>query len=92
MVLGDKGTIMYGSHGAGGVRIIPEAKMQAYKLPPKSIPRAKEHHQDWLEAIRKGGKAGSDFSYGAAAYGDRHAGRDRQQAWPARSWSGTART
>jgi predicted dehydrogenase len=66
VVLGDKGTIMYGSHGAGDVRIIPEAKMKAYKLPPKSIPRAKEHHQDWLNAIRAGGKAGSDFSYGAA--------------------------
>jgi predicted dehydrogenase len=64
VVLGDKGTIMYGSHGAGGVRIIPEAKMKAYKLPPKKIPRAKEHHQDWLQAIRTGTKAGSDFSYG----------------------------
>jgi predicted dehydrogenase len=64
VVLGDKGTIMYGSHGAGGVRIIPEAKMKAYKLPPKKIPRAKEHHQDWLQAIRSGTKAGSDFSYG----------------------------
>jgi predicted dehydrogenase len=64
VVLGDKGTITYGSHGAGGVRIIPEKKMRAYKLPPKTIPRAKEHHQDWLEAIRKGTKAGSDFSYG----------------------------
>jgi hypothetical protein len=38
--------------------------MKAYKLPPKKIPRAKEHHQDWLEAIRSGRKAGSDFSYG----------------------------
>ena len=65
VVLGDKGTIMYGSHGAGGVRIIPEAKMRAYKLPPKTIARAKEHHQDWLDAIRAGRKAGSDF----AAYG-----------------------
>ena len=63
-VYGDKGTIMYGSHGAGGVRIIPEAKMKAYKLPEKTIPRAKEHHEDWLRAIREGKKAGSDFSYG----------------------------
>jgi hypothetical protein len=38
--------------------------MRAYKLPPKTIPRAKEHHQDWLEAIRNGRKAGSDFSCG----------------------------
>ena len=36
VVLGDKGSIMYGSHGAGGVRMIPETKMRAYKLPPKT--------------------------------------------------------
>ncbi|MGA2621416.1 MAG: Gfo/Idh/MocA family oxidoreductase [Thermoguttaceae bacterium] len=64
VVLGDKGTIMYGSHGAGGVRIIPESKMQAYKRPAQKLPQAPEHHQDWLQAIRKGKKAGSDFSYG----------------------------
>ena len=65
VVIGDKGTITYGSHGAGGVRIIPEEKMKAYKRPDKTIPRAKGHHQDWLDAIRQGRKAGSDF----AAYG-----------------------
>jgi hypothetical protein len=38
--------------------------MDAYKKPTKTIPRAKEHHQDWLDAIRNNRKAGSDFSYG----------------------------
>ena len=55
---------MYGSHGADGVRIIPEAKMQAYKRPPKSIPRVRDHYRDWVDAIRAGRKASSDFSYG----------------------------
>jgi predicted dehydrogenase len=64
VVMGDKGTIIYGSHGAGNVRIIPQSKMDAYKRPAKTIPRVTEHHQDWLDAIRKGTKAGSDFSYG----------------------------
>jgi hypothetical protein len=64
VVMGDKGTIIYGSHGAGGVRIIPDDKMDAYKRPDKTIPRAKGHHQDWLQAIRNGTRAGSDFSYG----------------------------
>ena len=64
VVLGDQGAIMYGSHGAGGLRIIPEAKMKEYKLPGKTILRSKEHHQDWIEAIRSGKPAGSDFSYG----------------------------
>ncbi|MBE3069013.1 MAG: gfo/Idh/MocA family oxidoreductase, partial [Planctomycetes bacterium] len=63
-VYGDKGVIMYGSHGAGGVRIIPEAKMKEYKTPEKKIPRVKEHHDDWIQAIRQSRKAGSDFSYG----------------------------
>jgi len=63
-VYGDKGVIMYGSHGAGGVRIIPETAMKTYKLPEKRIPRVKEHHDDWLRAIREGRKAASDFSYG----------------------------
>jgi predicted dehydrogenase len=63
-VIGDKGTIVYGSHGAGQVRLIPQSKMDAYKKPPKTLPRVKEHHWDWLQAIRNGTKAGSDFSYG----------------------------
>jgi len=63
-VIGDKGTIVYGSHGAGNVRLIPQSRMDAYKRPAQKIPRIKEHHWDWLEAIRTGRKAGSDFSYG----------------------------
>ncbi|MEN6338219.1 MAG: gfo/Idh/MocA family oxidoreductase, partial [Phycisphaerales bacterium] len=64
-VYGDKGVIMYGSHGANPVRIIPETVMKEYKLPEQKIPRVPGgHHRDWLRAIRQGGKAGSDFSYG----------------------------
>jgi predicted dehydrogenase len=65
IVLGDKGGITYGSHGAGGVRIFPETKMRAYKVPEKTIPRVRGgHHQDWLDAIRAGRQAGSHFDYG----------------------------
>jgi predicted dehydrogenase len=64
VVVGDKGTIVYGSHGAGQVRLIPQARMDAYKHPAQTIPRVKEHHWDWLQAIKNGKKAGSDFSYG----------------------------
>jgi hypothetical protein len=64
VVIGDRGTIMYGSHGAGGVRLLPQAKMDAYRRPAKTLPRGLEHHRDWLQAIRNGTQAGSDFSYG----------------------------
>ena len=64
IVIGRKGKIMYGSHGAGGVRIIPEPKMKAYERPEPTIPRVRGHHQDWLQAIKNGGQAGSNFDYG----------------------------
>ena len=38
--------------------------MKAYKLPEKTIPRVRGHHQDWLQAIKNGGKPGSNFDYG----------------------------
>ena len=66
VVIGDKGKIMYGSHGAGGGRLLPEAAMQAYKRPAKSLPRVKgNHYRDWLNAIREGRQASSPFEYGA---------------------------
>lgn len=64
IVMGDKGTIMYGSHGAGSLRIIPESKMRAYQRPEPTLPRVKNHHDNWLRAIKTGGKAGSHFDYG----------------------------
>ncbi|MBU4460680.1 MAG: Gfo/Idh/MocA family oxidoreductase [Verrucomicrobia bacterium] len=66
VVIGRNGKIMYGSHGAGGCRLIPESQMKAFKMPDKTIPRVKNgHHRDWLDAIREGRSAGADFDYGA---------------------------
>ena len=65
VVIGDRGKIVYGSHGAGGCRLIPESKMKAYKRPEPKIPRVRgSHQQDWLGAIREGRQAGSPFEYG----------------------------
>ena len=64
VVIGTKGKIRYGSHGAHNVRIFPEEKMQAYKRPEPSLPRVSNHHADWTDAIRNGGTAGSNFDYG----------------------------
>jgi predicted dehydrogenase len=66
VVRGSEGVIMHGSHGAGGVRIVPEAKMKAYKRPAPSIPRVPRgnHQHDWLNAVREGRPAGSPFESG----------------------------
>lgn len=65
LIYGDKGVILHGSHGAGGMRIIPEAKMKEYTPPPKTIPRVKgTHEDDWIRACKDGIPASSNFDYG----------------------------
>ncbi len=66
VVMGDKGTLVYGSHGAGGVHLVPDQRMEEFKRPPQTIPRVRDHYTDFVEAIRDGRKAGSDFAYGGA--------------------------
>jgi predicted dehydrogenase len=52
--IGDKGTLM-------GHRLIPESKMQAYGVPPKTLARSVGHDKEWVDACRGGPAAGSDF-------------------------------
>jgi predicted dehydrogenase len=70
LLIGDKGTILHGSHGADGVRLIPEARMQEYKRPPKTLRRVPEGHEgDWLRACKEGPDGVppcSPFEYGGA--------------------------
>jgi predicted dehydrogenase len=63
LIIGDNGIIRYGQYG-DSPRIIPETKMKAYKLPPKTIPRIKgSHEQNWVEACKGGEPACSNFDY-----------------------------
>lgn len=64
--LGDRGTIIHGSHGAGGMRIVPDARMKAYNRPPKTLPRVQggNHTRDWVRACKDGKPASSNFDYG----------------------------
>jgi hypothetical protein len=63
LYIGDKGKILTGSHGAGGLRIIPETKMQEYQKPPKTLPRSIGHRKEWIAACKGGEPAGSNFDY-----------------------------
>ena len=63
LIRGSKGAIMSGVYG-NSPRLIPETAMQAYKRPPKSLPRVRgAHEQDWVDAIKGGRKAGACFEY-----------------------------
>jgi len=71
VVLGEKGGIVYDSHGARNLRLFPETLAKEYRRPPRTIPRVggiaeekakghyddwvKGHHEDWRQGIRQKG-------------------------------------
>jgi len=63
LFVGDRGKILCRFSG-GHPRIIPEAKMNSYKQPPKTLPRSPGNEREWLDAC-KGGKAkpGGNFEF-----------------------------
>jgi hypothetical protein len=70
LLIGSKGKILHGSHGADGVRLIPEARMKEYERPPETLPRIKgTHEDDWIRACKEGPDGTppcSPFEYGGA--------------------------
>jgi predicted dehydrogenase len=60
LLVGTKGTIMANCYG-NSPRIIPETKMQAYTLPPKTLPRVDGIHKDFINACKGGPAACSNF-------------------------------
>jgi predicted dehydrogenase len=65
MLIGDNGKITHDSHGASGVKIIPEEKMLEYNQPKPYLPRVNtSHEKDWIRACKDGNPASSSFDYG----------------------------
>jgi predicted dehydrogenase len=65
LFVGEKGFIACPGW-AGKPNLYPAALDAAYKRPPAKIARSKGHHRDWLNAIKGGPQASSNFEYGAA--------------------------
>ena len=64
MFVGEKGIIQ--ADGAGGApRLFPEELRATYKQPEKTLRRSNGHHRDWLDAIKGGEPASSNFEYAA---------------------------
>ena len=63
IIYGSKETILHGSHGAGGARIIPETRMQEFVRPEKTLPRVRGGHEgDWIRACKDSQPASSNFA------------------------------
>jgi len=65
LFIGDKGMITCGGW-AGRPTLLPGSRDAEYKRPPKTLPRSKGHHRDWLDACKGGPPASANFQYGAA--------------------------
>ena len=60
---GSSGLLMCGTYG-NGPRLIPESRMRDFARPAKTLPRVPDNHeQDWVRAVKTGGRAGADFAY-----------------------------
>ncbi len=61
--VGDKGKMYVEGWGGNSPRLIPEEKMKAYKLPPKTLPRSVGHHKEWIAACKTGSATRSNFDF-----------------------------
>jgi len=65
LFVGDKGLLTCAGW-AGRPTLLPGARDADYKRPPKTLPRSKGHHRDWLDACKGAKPASANFEYGAA--------------------------
>jgi predicted dehydrogenase len=63
LFLGTKGAMLVDGWGGQSPRLIPETRMQEYKLPPKTLPRSAGHHQEWIEACKNRTPTESNFAF-----------------------------
>ena len=63
LMVGTKGMLYstddYGNHW----KLLPEKAFRNYTPPPQTLPRSPGHHKEWVEAIKGGPPAMSNFNY-----------------------------
>ncbi|WP_406697423.1 Gfo/Idh/MocA family oxidoreductase [Singulisphaera sp. Ch08] len=64
MFIGDKGVVLCGGAGQPP-KLLPAALDAGFVRPKPTLARSNGHHRDWLDAIKGGPAASSNFSYGA---------------------------
>jgi predicted dehydrogenase len=60
---GEKGIILCSGNQA--LNLFPESLRGSFSPPESSIPRSKGHHRDWIDAVKGGPAASSNFDYAA---------------------------
>jgi hypothetical protein len=61
LMVGAKGTLYSPTDNGDRYQLLPTANFQGYKPPQQSLPRAKGHHREWLDACKGGPAPMSNF-------------------------------
>ena len=67
LLIGEKGMIKHGSHGAKPFQVLLNDTSSEFVAPPETIKRIEGpegHHADWLHAIKTGEPSSANFNYG----------------------------
>jgi predicted dehydrogenase len=64
LFIGDKGMVTTGCYGER-TRLMPNARMKDYKLPPQVLTRSPGHYVDWIRTCKGGEPSCSNFSVAA---------------------------
>ena len=63
LFIGDRGKILCGFNG-GHPKLIPQARMDSFQQPAKTLPRSPGNEREWLDACKGGsGKPGGNFEF-----------------------------
>lgn len=71
LIIGSKGTLFTRTwHGGENEKdifaLLPRKQFEGFTPPAPTLPRTKNHHQEWVDACRGQGKTESHFGYAAA--------------------------
>jgi predicted dehydrogenase len=61
--IGDKGILLNNGGATSAPKIFPASLENSFIPPAESIPRSKGHHREWIDAIKGGPAAMSNFDY-----------------------------
>jgi predicted dehydrogenase len=64
LVIGEKGKIVHGSHGASRPRVLSDEIMAEVSKEPQRLARSPGHYKEWVESCKTGKPSGSNFDYG----------------------------
>ena len=69
LLIGDKGVVYLNDAYGATYKLLPAKEFEGFKPPPKTLVRSPGHMKDWVEGIKSGRQACSNFDYATALTG-----------------------